>query len=235
MLSSLFDTILYKPLFNALIVLYQTVGFFDLGIAIIMLTLIIRAALYPLSGRAIASQKEMMAIQPELKALKEKYKNNKEEQARRMMALYKEKKINPFSGCLPILIQLPVLIALYWVFMAGFDDKSLSNVYNFLPNPGSINHVFLGLFDLAGRSLPLALLAGLLQFYQSKMVLDEQKKHQVNGGPDDFSIAMSKNMTYVMPIATVFITYQLHAGLALYWATTTLVSIVQQWRMFRVK
>ncbi len=145
MISSLFHELLYQPLFNALMVLYETVGFHDLGVAIIVLTLLIRFILYPLSGKAIASQKNMMTIQPEVKAIQEKYKNNKEEAARRMMALYKERKVNPLSGCLPILIQLPVLIALYWVFLAGFDDESLASLYGFIPSPGHINHMFLGM------------------------------------------------------------------------------------------
>ena len=125
MISSTFHTFLYQPLFNALMFLYQTVSFYDLGIAIIVLTLLIRFALYPVSQKGIRSQKEMFAIQPQIKKIQEEYKDRKEEQMKRTMALYKEKKINPFSGCLPILIQLPVLIALYWVFMAGFDNESL--------------------------------------------------------------------------------------------------------------
>ncbi|MEK7520444.1 MAG: YidC/Oxa1 family membrane protein insertase [Patescibacteria group bacterium] len=214
-------------------VLYETVGFHDLGVAIIVLTLLIRFILYPLSGKAIASQKNMMTIQPEVKAIQEKYKNNKEEAARRMMALYKERKVNPLSGCLPILIQLPVLIALYWVFLAGFDDESLASLYGFIPSPGPINHMFLGIFDLAANNPFLAVLAGIAQFYQSKMVLDEQKKRSVGLATNDFSLALSKNMTYMMPVATVLITYSLHAGIALYWITTTLFSVAQQWRMFR--
>jgi len=233
MLSSIFNELLYRPLFNSLVFLYQTVSFFDFGIAIIILTIGIRLLLYPLSGRAVKSQKEMMAIQPEVKKLQEQYKTNKDEQMKKIMALYKEKKVNPFSGCLPILIQLPIIIALYWVFLAGFDNESLDSLYSFIPDPGTINHIFLGFIDLSKQNLYLALIAGVLQFYQSKMLLDEQKKNQPNINKNDISHSMSKQMTYVMPFITVIIAYTLHSGLALYWATTTLFSIIQQWIVFK--
>jgi len=151
MFSFIFNELLQKPLFNVLVLLYETVSFFDLGVAIIILTLLIRIALYPLSYKSIQSQKEMFVIQPEIKKIQEQYKNNKEEQMKRIMALYKEKNVNPFSGCLPIIIQLPILIALYWVFLSGFDNESLSNLYAFIPNPGAIRHVFLGFIDLPSK------------------------------------------------------------------------------------
>lgn len=230
------NEIFYRPLFNTLIFLYQTISFHDLGVAIILLTFLIRVLLYPLSQKSIVSQKEMMAIQPEVKKLQEKHKNEKEEQMKKVMALYKEKKVNPFSGCLPLLIQLPIIIALYNVFLAGFNEQSLQQLYGFMPNPGSINHLFLGFVDISKQNAAFALVAGALQFWQSKMILDEQKKHNT---PADFqtntSLAMSKQMTYVMPVFTVFIAYSVHAGIALYWVTTTAFSIVQQRIAFRKK
>src|SRR3989344_1308397 len=234
-MSYIFHTFLYQPLFNVLIVLYQTVSFYDLGIAIIILTALIRILLYPVSQKGIRSQKEMFAIQPQIKKIQEEYKDNKEEQMKRVMAMYKEKKVNPFSGCLPILVQLPILIALYWVFIAGFEEGSLSNLYSFIHNPGSINHIFLGFIDIAKKqNIILAVLAGILQFWQSKMVLDQQTKGQTKkSAQGDFSLAMSKQMTYMMPVMTVLISYSLQAGLALYWITTTLFSIAQQWIVFK--
>lgn len=237
-----FNEILVRPLFNALIFLYETVAFFDLGIAIIMLTLIIRFALYPLSQKAIKSQKDMFKIQPEVKEIQEKYKDKKEEQVKKVMALYKEKKVNPFSGCLPILIQLPVLIALYWVFLSGFDSGSLDNLYSFVQNPGEINYIFLGFMDISEKNLYIALIAGIFQFYQSKMVLKQQEKSRKNikttnskNKFDDVSVSISKQMTYVMPVITVVIAGSLHAGIAIYWATTTLFSVLQQWYVFSKK
>lgn len=234
-MSYIFHTYLYQPLFNVLIVLYQTVSFYDFGIAIIILTILIRSLLYPISQKGIRSQKEMFAIQPQIKKIQEECKNNKEEQMKRVMALYKEKKVNPFSGCLPILIQLPILISLYWVFISGFEEGSLNNLYGFVHNPGSINHIFLGFIDIAQKqNIILAVLAGIFQFWQSKMILDQQTKGQTKKNTkDDFSLTMSKQMTYMMPVMTVLISYSLQAGLALYWITTTLFSIVQQWIVFK--
>lgn len=234
-MTYIFHTFLYQPLFNFLIVLYQTVSFYDFGIAIIVLTLLIRALLYPVSQKGIRSQKEMFEIQPQIKKLQEEFKDNKEEQMKRVMALYKEKKVNPFSGCLPILVQLPILIALYWVFISGFDETSLSNLYSFVHNPGSINHIFLGFIDIAQKqNIVLALLAGAFQFWQSKMLLDQQTKGQTKkSSQNDFSATISKQMTYMMPVMTIIISYTLQAGLALYWITTTVFSIGQQWIVFK--
>ena len=240
MISSIFNEVLYRPLFNALVFLYQTVSFYDFGVAIIILTILIRALLYLPSQKAIKSQKEMDAIQSDIKKVQEQYKNNKEEQMKKVMALYKEKGVSPFSGCLPILIQLPFLLALYWVFMAGFDDENLKNLlYGFIQNPGSINHIFIGLVDISKKgNWILALLAGAFQFYQSKMMLDQQKNIRpapVKSATPDFSTAMTQQMTYIMPAATVFISYTWPAGLALYWITTTVFSIIQQRIVFGSK
>lgn len=237
MISFIFQEILFRPLFNILVFLYQTVSFYDFGVAIIILTVLIRILLYPLAQKSIRSQKEMAAVQGDIKKIQEQHKNNKEEQTKMIMALYKEKKVNPFSGCLPLLIQLPLLMALYRVFMAGFKDQNLQSLlYGFVPNPGVINHIFLGLIDISkNKNLILALLAGSLQFYQSKMMLDQQKKTQLapaKSAAPDFSTALSKQMTYMMPIMTAYIAYSFPAGLALYWVVTTLFSIIQQWRVF---
>jgi len=246
-MASFFNEILYRPLFNALVYLYETAAFFDLGIAIILLTLIIRFALYPLSKKAIKSQKAMFKIQPEIRELQEKYKDNKEELMKRTMALYKERGVNPFSGCLPILIQLPILIALYWVFLAGFDSENLDSLYSFVSNPGDINYVFLGSIDISQRNFYIALIAGFFQYIQSKMLLDQQlkgrreremklKKENKKETPnkmDDLSLSISKQMTYFMPIVTIFFAASFQAGIAIYWATTTIFSVVQQWYVFK--
>ncbi len=246
MITSIFHELLYRPLFNLLVFLYETVSFYDLGIAIILLTLIIRFALFPLSQKAIKSQKELFKIQPEIKEIQEKYKDNKEKQVKETMALYKEKGVNPFSGCLPILVQLPILIALYWVFMSGFDNSNLSNLYSFVKNPQDINYIFLNWIDISQKNVYIALIAGFFQFIQSKMMLDQQKKSRKlikkikntkkdlpKNPMDDISISISKQMTYVMPVITVIIASSLQAGLALYWATTTLFSVLQQWYVFK--
>lgn len=234
MFSFVFNEFFYRPLFNGLVVLYQTAAFYDLGVAIIILTILLRLALWPLASKALRSQKELMTLQPEIKKIQEQYKNNKDEQMKRVMALYKEKKVNPFSGFLPILIQLPVLFALYKVFFAGFKEESLSALYSFIPNPGAMHHMFLGMVDLSAiHNIVLAVMAGALQFYQSRMMLKDQQKRQKGAPQNDFAAHMSKQMVYVMPAVIAFTAYILPAGIALYLAVTTIFSIIQQIHVFK--
>lgn len=226
----IFNQVLYYPLFNALIWLYNNISFQDLGIAIIILTVLIRFLLYPLSKKAIQSQKAMSALQPKIKEIQKKYKN-KEEQAKQMMVLYKENKINPMAGCLPILIQLPILIALYRVFFTGLNPERLNGLYSFVEKPESLNFIFLGLVDLSEKSIILAVIAGILQFIQSKMIMPKSdgKKKGLKLGNVDFSTLMGQQMTYFMPLITVFIALSLPAALPLYWIVITLFGIIQQY------
>jgi YidC/Oxa1 family membrane protein insertase len=228
----MFYTIFYQPIYNLLIFLYNLVPGKDLGIAIILITLIIRLVLYPFSKKAIKSQKELQTIQPEIEKIKEKYKDDKEKMAPELMALYKEKKINPFSSCLPTLIQLPFLIALYQVFLNGLTkENSNGALYSFISNPGQLNIIAFGFINLADKNWTIAILAGLAQFWQSKMLMGGGAKQ---GG---MSQMMTNQMIYFMPIFTIFIGANLPAGLTLYWLFTTIFSIIQQYMVlgFRKK
>ncbi len=230
LLITLFNEILYRPLFNGLILLYNIIPGRDLGLAIIVLTALIRLILYPLSRKAIQSQKAIADLQPEIKEIQRKYKN-KEEQARATMALYQKYKVNPMSGCLPILIQFPILIALYRVFITGLDPQKLDVLYSFVKRPDSLNVMFLGIVNLSQRSIILALLAGFFQFIQTKMIMPKKKATQkgLKIGSLDFSSLMGQQMTYFMPLITVFIAWSLPAALPLYWIVITLFGIVQQY------
>lgn len=230
LLITIFNQILYQPLFNGLIWLYNVIPGHDLGIAIIALTVLIRLIFYPLSKKAIRSQKAMAKLQPEIKEIRKKYKD-KQEQAKAMMDLYKKYKINPLSGCLPILIQFPILIALYRVFFTGLDPQKLDGLYSFVARPETLDLMFLGIVDLSQRSIVLALLAGLFMFIQSKMIMPKKMMQQGGGlkiGSLDFSSLMGQQMTYFMPLITVFIAWNLPAALPLYWIVITLFGIVQQ-------
>src|SRR3989338_2273117 len=129
---NIFTEFLYRPLFNLLVFLYNTVSFSDVGLAIIILTVIIRLILWPLSQKAIRSQKSLQDLQPRIKEIQAKHKDNKALQSQELMALYKENKVNPLSGCLPIIVQFPILIALYRVFLKGFDTATLALLYPFI-------------------------------------------------------------------------------------------------------
>ena len=226
----MFTTIFYQPIYNLLIFLYNLAPGHDLGVAIILITLIIRLILYPFSKKAIKSQKELQTIQPEIEKIKEKYKDDKEKMAPELMALYKERKINPFSSCLPTLIQLPFLIALYQVFLNGLtkDNGKGDLLYSFVQNPGQLNIMAFGFINLASKNWIIAILAGAAQFWQSKMLMG---KSQQTG----MSKIMTNQMIYFMPIFTIVIGGNLPAGLTLYWLFTTLFSILQQYMVLGFK
>jgi YidC/Oxa1 family membrane protein insertase len=172
-MANFFQTIFFEPIFNLLVFLYNIVPGNDMGIAIILLTVLIRLVLYPLNKQSIKSQKSLQDLQPKIAELKEKYKGNQQEMGKAMMELYKENKVNPFSSCLPLLIQFPFLIAVFYVFRDGLsvDGQSLELVYDFISRPESLNPMSLGMFDLSKASPVLAVLAGAAQYWQAKMML----------------------------------------------------------------
>lgn len=227
----LFDAILYYPLLNILIFIYNTVAFSNLGASIIILTVAVRFLIYPLSKKAIKSQKEMAMIQPLVKEIQATHKENREEQARALMALYKEHKVNPFAGLLPILVQIPVLMALFLVLRSGITPEHLSSLYSFISPPASVNTMLFGIFDLSKPIFLFALFVGATQFIQSKMMLDVQTKaagkNKVSGAKD-FGIEFSKQMTYIFPVVSIVISSAFSGGLSLYWTVSNLFSIFQQ-------
>ena len=229
---SFFNIVLYQPLFNGLILLYEYLPGHDFGVAIIVLTVLIRVMLYPLGTKSIEAQKAMSVLQPKIKDIQQRFKADREKQAKAMMELYQKEKINPFSGCLPLLIQLPIIIALYRVFWRGFEPEQMSYLYSFITSPGIINPNFLGVIDLAAPSIFLAVIAGVFQFFQSKMImpqLSSKKESFKDKGPmAGFSDIMQKQMLYFFPIFTILILWKMPSAIGLYWITFTLFAIVQQ-------
>lgn len=228
----IFNIFLYKPLFNVLIFLYNSIPLHDLGISIIILTLFIRVLISPLSIKSFKTQKALAELQPKIKEIKEKYKGNVRKQNEETMRLYKEGKANPFSGCLPMLIQLPIFIALFQILKGLANPNQFSNLYSFVSHPGILNTSFLGILDLVQRSRILAVLAGLFQFIQSKMISSltgKQKGKSTGSQTDQMSQMMTKQMTYFMPIFLVFIYWKLPSALSLYWIIITVFSIGEQY------
>jgi YidC/Oxa1 family membrane protein insertase len=227
------NVILYQPLFNALILLYEYLPGHDFGIAVIVLTILTKLVLYPLGTQGIKSQKALQDLQPKIKEIQERLKNEKEKQARAMLELYKKEKINPFSGIVPLLVQIPILIALFQVLRKGFGGEYSQLLYGFVPYSGHINTFFLGLVNLGEASVILSLLTGFAQFIQTKMITPKQKSNL--RGSSDFSGMMQKQMLYFFPIFTVFILWRLPSAIALYWITTTLFTICQQYITLKKK
>lgn len=229
-LSNFFYIILYQPLFNLLVLLYNYIPGQDFGIAIIFLTLIIRVILFPVSVKAVHSQRSLQKLQPKILELQKKYKDDKEKQAKETLNLYKTEKINPFSGLLLALIQLPILIALYQVFWNGLKSNELSVLYGFVLNPGQINPLFIHLIDLSKPSIVFAILAGLVQYFQTKMLIPQNNpKKDKKDTEVDFAQIMQKQMLYFFPVFTVIILISLPSALGLYWTVSGLFSIVQQY------
>ncbi len=222
---SLYNEILYRPILNLLVFLYSIIPGQDIGVAIIILTLITRIIFLPLSLKTLRSQRAMNALAPKLNELKEKHKNDRVALNAATMALYKENKVNPFAGCLPLLIQLPILIALYQALVAGLRPDSLNLLYSFIPQPESLNTLFLGRVSIVDRNILLVLLAALAQFFQAKQSMALMQK---DGSLNKEMAAFNRQMLYFMPIFIIIIGWKLQAGLMLYWITTTLFSMFEQ-------
>lgn len=240
-MGNIFNLIIIQPLLNILFFINAIVPGHDFGIAVILLTILVRFALWPLAAKQLHSQKALTAIQPEVNKLKKKYEKDPQKFNAAVMELYKEKEVSPFSSCLPTLLQLPVLFGFFYVFRqfakpdfvkiaadSGIMTqiypfiKNLNIVSNFTSNIQTVNTYMFGLLDLAKPNVYLGVIAGALQFVQSKMMMP---KHQEK----DTQSAVTKQMTYLFPILTVFIAISLPAALPLYWAVTTLFAIGQQY------
>jgi YidC/Oxa1 family membrane protein insertase len=235
MFSFLWNTLLYKPLINALAFLVSVLPGGDVGLAVILLTILVKLILFPLSERQIKNQAAMNILAPELEKIK-KSGASKEEQARLTFELYKKHKTNPLSGCL---IQIPVIlviIALYRVFIKGVDfDPSL--LYSFVHAPTHVNMIFLGFIDLSQKSFILALLAAVSQYFQVYFMpapAATTKNNSDDSFQANFSKSMYANMKYGFPILIFVILYtnflgvSLSAAVALYWITSNIFTIGQQ-------
>ncbi|MBX4195787.1 YidC/Oxa1 family membrane protein insertase [Candidatus Parcubacteria bacterium] len=228
-MSYLYHHFIVDPMYNALVALFAYLPFADAGLAIIIITVLVRLILFPLSKKAVTAQVEMQNIAPELERIKDKYKDNQEEQARKTLALYKEKGVNPFSGILVLIIQLPVVFALYHIFLStGFPKIDASLLYSFVHAPDSVSPVFLGI-DLTQKSLILAALAAIATFIQMKLVAPPNKTNSGNKSfGDDLARNMQTQMKYFLPFLVFFIAYKISGVIALYWLVTNVFTIGQE-------
>lgn len=223
-MMSIFNEILFRPLFNITVFLYNILPWNDFGLAIIVLTVIIKFIFLPLTTKSIRSQKKLSQLNPQIQQIKEKYKNNPKAQSEATLALYRESGINPLAGCLPLLIQIPILIGLYQAFIVGLKPESLGMLYGFIKDPGVINQTSFWFIDIGSKMPVLAILAGGLQFLQSKK---SSAQMQGSGGAPEMK-ALNSQMLYFFPVMVIIIGWNLPAGLLLYWLATTAFSIVEQ-------
>ncbi len=226
---SVYNNIFYKPLLNGLVFLINIIPFHDIGFAVILLTIIVRFILFPFSHRSIITQQKIKKIEPEINKIKSQFKDNNQEQSKKIMEIYKQHGVNPFSGCLTLVLQLPVIFALYKVFTIGMNF-SQENLYYFIFSPETVNMNFLGLIDMSKSNYVLAFLAGVSQFFQIKLSVPPFKKDKINTNSlkDNFARNMNIQMRYIMPAIVFFIALKFSSAIALYWTTMNVFAIIHE-------
>lgn len=221
----MFQTIIILPLTNALVFLTSFL-WGNLGLAVIALTIVVKIILFPFSYSTTKNQIALKKIQPLVDEIKKKY-TDKNEQAKKMMELYKEHKANPLSGCLPILIQIPIIIGLYQVFLKGVSVDA-TVLYSFVHAPETLHTFFLGI-NLAEKSMIIALIAGITQYIQLKLSPSFQASKTPSEDPQTLMMEnMQKMMLYMLPVMIVFFSAVVPAAVALYWVVINIFTIGQE-------
>lgn len=232
MISAVFHAVVYDPLYNGLVFLVGVIPTHDVGLAVIALTILVRVLLFPLSRRAVETQLAMKKIAPEVERLKEKYKGNREEQAKALFALYREHGVHPFAGIGLLLAQLPVLFALYWIFASGgLPNIHPELLYSFVSPPSGADMMFLGLLDMSGHSIVLGVLAAITQFVYTRLSMGTpQKKTPAQGGNFSADLARSFEMQarYVLPATFVVLSFFIPSAAMLYLTTSNAFMIGQE-------
>lgn len=213
----MFDTFVTHPMQQALTFFYmltQKVGYPSYGVAIILLTVAIKMVMYPLTVKQVKSMKAMQEIQPKVKALQEKYKDNKERLQSEIADLYKANKVNPVSGCLPLIVQMPILMGIFF----AIKEYQYEGPTKFL----WIENLQQGtaLTDPSDPFFVIPLLCALTTYVQQKQTTTEMTQQ-------------NKMMLIFMPAFIGYITITFPAGLGIYWVVSNSVQIVQQWFMSR--
>lgn len=233
-MSFIWHTFFFDPIYNGLVFFIDVIPGGDIGLAIIAITLIVKFILLPLSLKAAKMQKVMREIEPKLQELKETHKDDREQLARATMALYREAGINPFTSIFLMLLQIPIMIALYFSVYSGggvpLPGINIDLLYSFIPAPETVDMIFLGLIDIAAKSAPLAILAGLTQFVQAYLAFPAPlpRKEGVSDMKADFAHSMHLNMRYVLPVIIGVVAYMLSASIALYFTVSNLFAIAQE-------
>ena len=229
MFSFLYHVIFYQPVYNLLIVGAALLPTHDVGVSIIVVTALIRLITFPLMHRSVITQRKLKELEPRIQAIRDTHKDNAQEQGVKIMALYKEHGVNPFSGFATLLIQIPIIYALYRVVREITIIPGL--LYTFTPIPATLNTVFLGIVDITHPSIPLAILAGLFQFLQAKYAMPDLPKQDPNAKPSlgsDFARSLQVQTKYFLPLIIVFIGYTLPAAVSLYWVANSALGVLHE-------
>lgn len=235
MLLTIWDTLFFYPVYNGLVFFIDAIPGGDIGLAIVCITVLVKVILLPLSIKAVRTQKIMRDIDPKMKEIKERLKDKREEQAQEIMLLYKEAGLNPFSSIFLMFLQIPIIIALYFSVSRGggvtFPDINIDILYSFIPTPEKVDMMFLGFVDMAGKSLPLAILAGVTQFIYARLSITPPEPKKDPNKTDfkaDFAHTMHLQMRYVLPVIIGVVAYTISAAVALYFTVSNLMMIAQE-------
>lgn len=235
MFNNIWHTFFFDPVYNSLVFFIDHLPNGDVGLAIIATVLLVKTILLPISIKAAKTQKIMREIEPQLKAIKEKYKDDRQGQAQAMMGLYKEAGMNPLASIILIFIQIPFIIALYYSIYSGngiaLPNINLDLLYPFVQEPIMITMNFLHTIDITGKSLLLALGAGITQYIFVSLTMPKLAAKKPDDKPDfkdEFMRNMHVQMRYVMPVIITFIAYTISAAVALYFLVSNLVNIGQE-------
>lgn len=236
MFSTIWHTFFFDPIYNTLIFFIDIFPGGDVGLAIIATVLVVKTILFPISIKAVKTQKIMREIEPKLKEIKEKHKDNKQAQAEAMMAVYRDAGMNPLASIATVFLQIPIIIALYFAVAKGggipLPDINVDILYSFIMEPVSVSMNFLGVFDIAAKSLVLAIAAGITQYIHVHLTLPKLPERDPDKAPDlkeDFMRNMQTQMRYVMPVLITLVAYSISAAIALYFLVSNLVTIGQEY------
>jgi len=236
-MKEFFVATIYTPLYNVFVFIIDVMPTHEVFWAAITFTIIVKLVLYPLAKSAMVSQIKIKSIQGELKDIQKKYKDKRDVLATKTLEVYRINKINPLSPILVLLIQIPIILSLFFIFQSGLPLIESDILYSFVPNPQVVQMVTFGV-DLAEKSLPLALLTGITQFFYTRRTFaaqasgdsSDKKDTKKEGGVGlgaDFQKALAFQFTYIMPVIITFIAYSFASVLALYWITSNVFAYLQ--------
>jgi YidC/Oxa1 family membrane protein insertase len=235
MFSSIWHTFFFDPVYNTLVFFVGVIPGGDVGLAIIATVLLVKTVLLPLSIKAVKTQKVMREIEPKLKEIRTKYKDNRQEQAEAMMAVYRDAGMNPLASFFLLLIQIPIVIALYFSVSTGggvaLPEINTALLYSFIAEPMTVTMNFLGMLDISERSLLLAIAAGVTQYIHINFTMPKLPPRDPDAVPDmkeDLMRNMQTQMRYVMPVIITIAAYVISASIALYFLVSNLTMIAQE-------
>lgn len=234
MWSYIWHTFFFDPVYNSLVFFIDILPGGDVGLAIICTVVFIKVVMLPLSIKVTKMQVVMREIEPRLRKLKEDIKD-RQEQAKAMMEIYKEKNINPLSSIFLLFIQFPIIIAIYLSVSTGggvqLPEINTALLYSFIPAPADVSMLMFGTFDITERSLLLAFLAGATMFLQVRLTMPKPKPREKDAVPnfkEDFTRSMQLQMRYVMPVIITVFAYILASAIALYFVVSNVMAILQE-------